>query len=124
MADETSDIEEGPQEGLGTSVVEESPQEALGTSMVEEGPQEALGTSVVEEGPLGARLETNAPFLRVVKGDPTPEELAALVAVLAAVGGAAAPTTRRTPEWNAPRRLHRVAHHPGPGGWRASALPR
>jgi hypothetical protein len=65
-----------------------------------------------------------APFLRVVKGAPTPEELAALVTVLASLGGAPAAPTRRTPDWNAPRRLHRVVHPHGPGGWRASALPR
>ena len=63
------------------------------------------------------------PVLRVVKGDPTPEELAALVAVLASLGGPAALATRRTPDWNAPRRLHRVVHPHGPGGWRASGLP-
>ena len=65
-----------------------------------------------------------APFLRVVKGDPTPEELAALVSVLASLGGPPTPAPRRTPEWNAPRRLHRAAEPHGPGGWRASALPR
>jgi hypothetical protein len=64
------------------------------------------------------------PFLRVVKGDPTPEELAALVAVLASVGDPAKTPTRRTPpQWNAPRSLHRPAHPHGPGAWRASALP-
>ena len=68
--------------------------------------------------------DQKAPFLRVVKGDPTPEELAALVAVLASLGGPAAPAPRRTPEWNAPQRLHRVPQHHAPGGWRASGLPR
>ncbi len=65
------------------------------------------------------------PLLRVVNPDATPEEIAALVAVFAAVGagGEAAPE-RRTPEWSAPRRLHRTPQFPGPGGWRASALPR
>ena len=80
--------------------------------------------SVVEEGPPGARLETTPPLLRVVRGDPTPEELAALVAVLASLGAAAAAPTRRTPDWNAPRRLTRVTHRHGLGGWRASGLPR
>jgi hypothetical protein len=64
------------------------------------------------------------PFLRVVKGEPTPEELAALVAVLASLGSPAAAPTRRTPEWNAPRRLHRVVQPHGPSGWRSSGLPR
>jgi hypothetical protein len=64
------------------------------------------------------------PFLRVVQGDPTPEELAALVAVLASLGGPAAAPPRRTPEWNAPRRLHRLPQAHGAGAWRASGLPR
>jgi hypothetical protein len=79
-------------------------------------------TPVPDEGTHEARPETPAPFLRVVKGDPSPEELAALVAVIASLGGSAAPTPRRTPEWNAPRRLHRLPQHHGPGGWRASGL--
>lgn len=64
------------------------------------------------------------PLLRIVNADATPEEVAALVAVLSALGsgeGRSAP--RRTPEWSRP--VHRmrgpVAH--GPGGWRASSLP-
>jgi hypothetical protein len=73
--------------------------------------------------PAGDAAGELAPFLRVVRGDPTPDELAAVVAVLASMGGPAAAPPRRTPEWNAPRRLHRAAHAPGPGGWRASGLP-
>jgi Acyl-CoA carboxylase epsilon subunit len=68
--------------------------------------------------------EAAAPFLRVVKGDPTPQELAALVSVLAWLGGPAAAPARRTPEWNAPRRLHRSPQHHGHGAWRASGMPR
>jgi hypothetical protein len=64
------------------------------------------------------------PFLRVVRGDPTPEELAALVAVLASLGGPEAEPPRPTASWNTPRRLHQVVHPHGPGGWRASGLPR
>ncbi|HEY3528563.1 MAG TPA: acyl-CoA carboxylase subunit epsilon [Nocardioides sp.] len=67
---------------------------------------------------------SSAPYLRVVKGDPTPEELAALVAVLATLGSPDAAPPRRTQEWNAPRRMHRVVPPHGPGGWRASGLPR
>jgi hypothetical protein len=67
---------------------------------------------------------SEVPLLRVVRGDPTPEELAALVAVLASSAAAASEPARRTPEWNAPGRLQRVVHRHGAGGWRASALPR
>ena len=65
------------------------------------------------------------PLLRVVRGEPTAEELAALVAVIAARAAAAPaePPARRT-SWNDPGRLVRRPVHPGPGGWRASALPR
>jgi Acyl-CoA carboxylase epsilon subunit len=65
-----------------------------------------------------------APALRVVTGDPSAEELAALVAVVASLAAPAAPPARRTPEWNAHRRLQRIVHRPGPGAWRASSLPR
>jgi hypothetical protein len=69
--------------------------------------------------------ETRQPYLRIVCGDPTAEEVAALVAVLTARARAAAslpPPTRR-PAWSDPsRRLRRpLAHHPG--AWRTSALP-
>lgn len=65
------------------------------------------------------------PLLRVVRGEPTPEELAALVAVVTARSAAAAETAPapRT-AWNAPVRLVRQPVHVGRGGWRASALPR
>ena len=66
------------------------------------------------------------PFLRVVRGDPTPEEIAALVAVLTARARAVArpaPRERRS-AWSDPsRRLRRPLAH-GPGAWRTSALPR
>jgi hypothetical protein len=77
-----------------------------------------------EEGSTVEPVRTVAPYLRVVKGDPTAEELAALLSVLASLGGAQTSPARRTPEWNAPRRLHRVHGSHGLGGWRASALPR
>ena len=68
--------------------------------------------------------EPTAPLLRVVGGDPTPEELAALVAVVASLGSAAAAAPRRTPEWQAHHRKVRATYPPGPGGWRSSGLPR
>ena len=65
-----------------------------------------------------------APLLRVVSGDPNPEELAALVAVVASMGSAAASPPRRTPEWQAHHRAVRATYAHGPGGWRSSGLPR
>ena len=65
------------------------------------------------------------PMLRVVSGDPTPEEIAALVAVVGAMGAPGArPPRRRTPEWSAHHRKVRPSLAPGAGGWRSSALPR
>jgi hypothetical protein len=67
---------------------------------------------------------TERPFLQVVKGDATPEEIAALVAVLSArpAASAAAPA-RRPSAWTDRARLVRRPLRSGPGAWRASALP-
>jgi hypothetical protein len=69
------------------------------------------------------------PHLRIVKGDPTAEELAALVAVLqvAASGSPAAAPRRPVSEWAAAHRKLRTTFPSGPSGpsgWRASAMPR
>src|SRR5262245_60768911 len=67
------------------------------------------------------------PVLRVLHGDPTPAELAALVAVLAA--GAAAPSRHGVGSesvrsaWQGRARYLRTTLRPGPGAWRASAWP-
>jgi len=62
------------------------------------------------------------PVLRVVKGDPTPEELAALIAVIAARSAAGAPAKKPLrSEWGHPARAVRGAHRPGPDAWRRSA---
>ena len=64
------------------------------------------------------------PVLRVVRGNPTDEELAALVAVVSAVTGPpAAPPARSRSEWAAPRRAHRRPPPVGATGWRSSSLP-
>ena len=63
------------------------------------------------------------PLLRVVRGTPSAEELAALVAVVAGRASAAAePEPRRRPLWGRP--VLRPVLTPGPGAWRASGLPR
>ncbi len=72
--------------------------------------------------------EPAQPLLRIVTPDTTPEEVAAIVAVLSALGGGApAPEPPRS-EWASPARGVRsapgraLAH--GRGAWRASGLPR
>ena len=72
-----------------------------------------------------AAEQPDSPLLRVVRGEPTAEELAALVAVVTAratAGGGGGPARRTA--WNDPARLVRTAVHVAPGGWRASAMPR
>jgi hypothetical protein len=61
------------------------------------------------------------PFLRVVRGDATPEEIAVIIAVIAArsAGAPAAPAPRRS-TWADRSRLVR---RPVQLGWRASGLP-
>ena len=65
------------------------------------------------------------PVLRVVKGDPTPEELAALITVIATRSAATAPApeAERANNWATYWRNARTPFHPGPGQWRASAHP-
>ncbi len=67
-----------------------------------------------------------APWIRVVRGTPTAEELAALVGVLtaratAAVATSAGPVRSR---WRDRAALVGAPLLPGPGTWRASGLPR
>jgi len=64
------------------------------------------------------------PVLRVVRGDATPEEIAALVAVLLARPAVDEPSPRRAPSaWSDRARLMRRPLFPGPDAWRRSALP-
>ncbi|MEV0973656.1 acyl-CoA carboxylase epsilon subunit [Microtetraspora glauca] len=60
--------------------------------------------------------------LRVIKGEPSPEELAALVMVVAA-RAAAAPAPVPTPQrrWAARHHMLRRPVVAGPGGWRDSS---
>jgi hypothetical protein len=65
------------------------------------------------------------PVLRIVRGDPSDDELAALIAVVAARASGSGESTPRTKSaWNDPLRLVREPVFPGPGGWTASARPR
>ena len=69
-----------------------------------------------------------APFLQVVRGDLSPEEIAALVAVLTARAraaqaerDAAAPMPRSA--WRDRSRMFRPWARPGPDAWRGSFRP-
>jgi hypothetical protein len=62
------------------------------------------------------------PFLRVLRGDASPGELAALVVVLSSVRAGAEPEPDALPLWGGPPL--RAGLQPGRGAWRASALPR
>ncbi|WP_205471230.1 acyl-CoA carboxylase epsilon subunit [Nocardioides sp. SYSU D00038] len=64
------------------------------------------------------------PLLRVVTPDTTPEEVAAIVAVFAALGGDEAPARPARSQWAHPGRAARRTLPHGQGGWRASGLPR
>jgi Acyl-CoA carboxylase epsilon subunit len=60
--------------------------------------------------------------LRIVKGDLSPEEIAALVVVLTR-RPAAPDQVPRTPAWSDRSRAVRRPLPHGPGAWRSSALP-
>jgi hypothetical protein len=68
----------------------------------------------------------SAPALSVVRGEPTAAELAAVIVVLTAKAGQAATAAAAGPapsQWSARSRQMRQQLSPGPGAWRASALP-
>lgn len=72
----------------------------------------------------GEQTAPVAPLLRVVKGEPTAEELAALTVVVAALSQR---RERRRPvpvgAWASFGRGHRASLRTGPGGWRAAGGP-
>jgi hypothetical protein len=78
-----------------------------------------------EQTPDAAEGEHPPPLLRIVKGDPAPDEVAALVAVVSSMAAAAAQAAGReerpTPVWAAHHRKLRATHRHGAGAWRTSA---
>ncbi len=82
-------------------------------------------TASEADGTDGA--EGSAAVLKVVRGQPTAEELAALVAVIAGQAAAASggpATARKASGWTDRSRYVHAPGTPSPGGWRASAFPR
>lgn len=64
--------------------------------------------------------------IRVVRGQPTDEELAAVLMVITAQVSASSLAAKRSqlsPEWNAAHRSVRKSFEHGAGTWRRSALP-
>ncbi|MGB6457919.1 MAG: acyl-CoA carboxylase subunit epsilon [Streptosporangiaceae bacterium] len=62
--------------------------------------------------------------LSVLRGEPTPDELAALVVVLASRPPARSGGPGQRPSlWNSAARSLRAPLFPGAGAWRASGLP-
>lgn len=77
---------------------------------------ETTDAPAAADAPAGQAIE--------IIGDATPEQVAALLAVLSGIGGGEEPAPASTSRWASRERLVRREVHPGPGGWRASALPR
>lgn len=92
--------------------------------MTDESATQVPGLVGSEEAASEASATPSVPMLRILTPETTPEEVAAIVAVFASLGGGEAPAPRRRPQWNAPHRMVRPAVAHAPGGWRASALPR
>ncbi|WP_122818446.1 acyl-CoA carboxylase subunit epsilon [Nocardioides pantholopis] len=83
--------------------------------------------SAEEQGPTTP--EAARPLLRVVSPHATPEEVAAIVAVLSSLGGGAPAPRGPRATWGHPARGVRQVSTPqlpahGLGGWRTSGLPR
>jgi hypothetical protein len=65
------------------------------------------------------------PHLRIVKGNPSDEEVAALVAVVSTLGATEESGSERPKSaWSDRRALVRESLPHGPGAWRVSGLPR
>jgi hypothetical protein len=62
------------------------------------------------------------PVLKVISQNATPEEIAAIVAVVASLQAPAETPAPPRSLWARP--VHRKPTHPGPGAWRASGLTR
>ena len=72
----------------------------------------------------GRVTQPETPLFQVVKGSPTDEELAAVVAVLKLrFGAAAAAQDPRESGWSAYWRSVRAPVQPGPEAWRMSGRP-
>ena len=67
---------------------------------------------------------SDRPHLRIVSGNPTDEEVAALLAVVSTLRTPEEPAPQARSAWANRRNLVREPLAHGPGAWRASAFPR
>jgi hypothetical protein len=67
---------------------------------------------------------TSRAEFRIINPDATDEEIAAITAVIAAMGSSTPAPEKPRSTWAAYGRRARPALRPGPGAWRASGLPR
>jgi hypothetical protein len=66
-------------------------------------------------------VSDEVPTVRVVRGEPTPEELAVVTALVTAAGSAPdEPAPPQRGRWNDPSFGFRQPLRPGPGAWRAT----
>lgn len=72
----------------------------------------------------GREFMIDPPMLRVVRGEPTPEELAVVTALVSAArnDGDGQPAAVVRGRWNEPGARLRPALRPGPGAWRDALL--
>ena len=68
--------------------------------------------------------ESRTPHLRVVAGNPTPEEIAIVAAVVSRRGAGTAEEAPQFSLWARKSRNIRPVLRPGYGAWRASTMPR
>ncbi len=64
--------------------------------------------------------ESQVPLLRVVRGNPTPEEIGALLGVVSAINNHDQEPPTRTSAWSASARKGRYLPRPSPSAWRLS----
>ncbi len=64
------------------------------------------------------------PVLRITKGDASPEDLAALIALFSAIGTSSdsESTSDEIHAWSNKEQMFRRFPIPGPGAWRASGM--
>ncbi|WP_432490884.1 acyl-CoA carboxylase subunit epsilon [Kineococcus gypseus] len=89
-------------------------------------PAEPAGTGGGTAAGTAAAALSLLSDLRIERGHPEPEELAALTVVLTTLAAAPAvpPPPPPASRWADRRRALGLPPAPGPGAWRASALPR